>query len=512
VWVTNAEGAIEFVNRAFVDMAGGTRESLGGDAWIGLVHPDDVAGVIAQRVEAWVEHSPYVIEARYRRADGEYRWMRASSQPRFDAKGAFLGYVGLAVDLTEARRAVDQLEAVVREQTHELQAAEETLRQAQKMEAIGQLTGGIAHDFNNLLTGILGSLSLMRRRLDEGRLDDLDRFMETASASANRAAALTHRLLAFARRQSLDPKPVDVGALISSMEELLHRTLGEQITLQVELGAGVWPVLADANQLESALLNLSINARDAMPDGGALRIATENIGIEDSRAPGLHGLAPGEYVAIAVSDTGIGMTPDVSERAFDPFFTTKPIGQGTGLGLSMIYGFVKQSNGHVRIDSRRGQGATVTLYLPRPVDAVASAPADHAPPAAAPRGAGETVLVVEDDAAVRLLVVETLRELGYRALQAPDGSAAQPILASAERIDLMITDVGLPGLNGRQLAEIARQARPGLKVLLVTGYAETAAVRSGFLGPGMEMMAKPFELDALAAKIREMVGGPIARG
>jgi PAS domain S-box-containing protein len=505
VWVTGPHGGMEFANDALLEFTGLARDELTGDAWLRLVHPDDLPVVAGRRVDAWKTLSPYDFEARFRRADGEWRWLRASNNPRHDGAGAFQGYVGIGMDMTEVREAAAALEAEVEARTQELQAAEETLRQAQKMEAIGQLTGGIAHDINNLLTGILGSLHLMKRRIEEGRTGDLGRFMDAASASANRAAALTHRLLAFARRQSLDPQPLDVNALIGSMEELLHRTLGEQVQLETAFEPDLWPALADANQLESAVLNLSINARDAMADGGRLTIATSNIVIDAVGPASEPGLAPGDYVAISVADTGVGMSPEVMARAFDPFFTTKPIGQGTGLGLSMIYGFARQSNGLVRITSAAGQGTTVKLLLPRHTGALEEAK----PPAedATPRGSGEMVLVVEDDASVRLLVVETLRDLGYGALQASDGPSALPIIQSPARIDLLITDVGLPGMNGRQLAEIARQHRPGLKVLFVTGYAETAAVRGGFLEPDMDLVSKPFAMEALAAKISEMVSG-----
>ena len=505
VWVTGPDGGMEFANDALLEFTGLPAEQMTGDAWIGLIHPDDLPEVAGRRAQAWKDLAPYAFEARFRRADGEWRWLRASNNPRHDGAGDFQGYVGIGMDMTEVREAAAALEAEVQARTEELQAAEETLRQAQKMEAIGQLTGGIAHDFNNLLTGILGSLHLMKRRIEEGRTGDLGRFMDAANASATRAAALTHRLLAFARRQSLDPKPLDVNALIGSMEELLHRTLGEQVQLETRLDPELWPALADGNQLESAVLNLSINARDAMAEGGRLTIETSNVVIGAHGPSSEPGLAPGEYVAIAVADTGAGMSPEVMARAFDPFFTTKPIGQGTGLGLSMIYGFARQSNGLVRITSAVGQGTTVRLLLPRHTGAPAEAP----PPVedVAPRGSGETVLVVEDDASVRLLVVETLRDLGYGALQASDGPSALPIIQSQARIDLLITDVGLPGMNGRQLAEIARQHRPGLKVLFVTGYAETATVRGGFLEPDMDLVTKPFAMEALAAKISEMVSG-----
>ncbi len=478
------------------------------------LHPDDrarteaavAAAIDTERLEPFeVEYRTIGIE------DGVERWLAARGRPELK-NGAAVRFVGAVLDISQRKLAElelhalkDRLEDEVEARTRELQTAEESLRQAQKMEAIGQLTGGIAHDFNNLLTGIIGSLDLIRRRIDAGRVGEIDRFMDAATTSANRAAALTHRLLAFARRQSLDTRAVDVNALSASMEELLQRTIGEQIDLRFELGAGVWQATTDANQLESALLNLAINARDAMPDGGKLTVETANTRLDESYTAQHQGLQPGDYVVICVSDTGMGMTADVIERAFDPFFTTKPIGQGTGLGLSMIYGFARQSGGHARIYSEPGRGTTVKLYLPRHLGELA-VEAEGAE-AEAPLGAGETVLVVEDDSAVRLLVTELLAELGYQVLEAHDGPSALPILNSDARIDLMVSDVGLPGLNGRQLAESARAVRPALKVLFITGYAENAAVRSGFLGPDMEMITKPFAIDALATKVREMLAG-----
>jgi hypothetical protein len=379
------------------------------------------------------------------------------------------------------------------------------LLQSQKMEAVGQLTGGIAHDFNNLLTGIVGSLDLLQTRLNQGRTDNVARYINAAMTSANRAAALTHRLLAFARRQPLIPKSVDANALVVSLEDLLRRTIGETIDLEISAAQDLWGTLCDPNQLESALLNLAINARDAMPDGGRLVIVTSNARLE-SDAADAPALSSGEYICIAVTDTGVGMSAEVAARAFDPFFTTKPIGQGTGLGLSMIYGFARQSNGQVTIDSRPGQGTSVKLYLPRHHGEIDT---EHASPVRAAEHAatGETVLVVEDEPVVRGVVLEMLGEQGYRTLQAVDGPSGLKILRSGARIDLLVTDVGLPGMNGRQLADQARETRPELKILFITGYAESVAIADGFLQPGMEMITKPFDLDNLSRRIRGMVSG-----
>ena len=325
-----------------------------------------------------------------------------------------------------------------------------------------------------------------------------------AQASANRAASLTHRLLAFARRQPLDPKPVNVGRLIASIEELLRRSIGEQIALRIAAAEGLFGTYCDPNQLESALLNLAINSRDAMPDGGTLTIRAANVDVGATHAAA-RDVVPGQYVCVSVIDTGTGMSPIVQARAFDPFFTTKPLGQGTGLGLSMVYGFARQSEGHVRIHSEVGRGTTVELYLPRYRGAVEDAAALAATDIAPAARDGETILVVEDEASVRELVVQVLDDLGYRALEAADGPAGLQILRSSARIDLLVTDVGLPGLNGRQVADAARTYRPDLKVLFITGYAESAAMAHGFLAPGMELVTKPFAVDALAARIREMI-------
>ncbi|MGE3272216.1 MAG: PAS domain S-box protein [Chloroflexota bacterium] len=408
-----------------------------------------------------------------------------SMRPVFNSAGEVIAIVPEAMELTERR------------------SAEEQLRQSQKMEAIGQLTGGIAHDFNNLLTGITGSLEMIRRRLDGTDQDGIGRYMDAASAAAQRAAALTHRLLAFARRQSLDTRPSDVNALVADLEDMLHRTLGQSVRLQTELATDLWPALTDANQFENALLNLAINARDAMPDGGQLTIRTANTSLDEAYAREHNDAVAGEYVEVSVSDTGAGMSAEVMAKAFDPFFTTRPIGQGTGLGLSMIYGFVKQSGGFVCLESAPGQGTTARMFLRRALEE--EEVVEPAPAVETPRGRGETVLVVEDDETIRLLITEVLEDLGYRYVEAPDAQTAIPVLESVQSLDLLVTDVGLPIMNGRQLAEIARQHRPDLKVLFITGYAPSAASRRGFLEPGMEMMAKPFDLDALGVKIRELL-------
>ena len=445
--------------------------------------------------------------------NGERRECEIRYLPRRNAAGEVDGFHIFVADVTDrilALEAVQQqaveLERKVAERTAELQAqvvarasTESALHQARKMESVGQLTGGIAHDFNNMLTGIISALDLIRMRVEMGRVDGLERWVDVASASANRAAALTQRLLAFSRRQSLNSQRLEVNGLVESLDDLLRRTLGEKIRLTTELADDVPTVRADSNQLESAILNLTINARDAMPHGGDLIIRTRRVQLDDESADaGTDVMHAGCYAVVSVTDTGDGIAPDVLERIFEPFFTTKPIGQGTGLGMSMIYGFMQQSDGHVRIASEVGRGTTVSLYLPESQhEASADVPPTALPAhdAATPTGHGQQLLVVEDDAQVRTLVTEVLTELGYAVSVVDDGDAALRVLRSDWRVDALVTDVGLPGINGRQLAEIARQAQPGLPVLFMTGYAEAALEQSAFLEPGMQMIGKPFSLN-----------------
>ncbi len=486
--VVSKEGLIEDVNPAFGRLLGWTSEDLVGTLHHALSHLEDQGTADAKLDEILRDRVMVPFTARLRHRDGSHRWI-AWTASADDGKVYAHGR-----DVTAER-----------EQAEALAGAEEALRQSQKMEAIGQLTGGIAHDFNNLLTGIVGSLDLLQRRVMQGRLKDVERYVQGAISSANRAAALTHRLLAFARRQPLEPRTVDVNDLAASLEDLVRRTIGEDVRLELVRAADLWPVICDPNQLESAILNLAINARDAMPDGGRLTIETCNARLDHAYVRQHPSVQAGEYVCVAVSDTGTGMSPDVAARAFDPFFTTKPLGQGTGLGLSMIYGFAKQSEGHAKIYSEHGRGTTIKIYLPRHHGDVADDVVrkgsidDH-------RGGGETVLVVEDDPVVRGLVVEVLGDLGYRAIEASDGAAGLLILEGARDIDLLVTDVGLPGINGRQLADRARAARPGLKVLFITGYAENAMFGAGYLTAGMEMVTKPFSIETLAERIKQMIG------
>ncbi len=384
-------------------------------------------------------------------------------------------------------------------------AAEEALRQSQKMEAVGQLTGGLAHDFNNLLTGIMGSLDLLETRIGQGRTDRIERYIRTAQEAAKRAASLTHRLLAFSRQQTLDPKPSDINALVAGMEELLRRTVGPEISLEVVREPELWTVLVDVSQLENALLNLCINARDAMPNGGRIIVDTRNLRL-GARDAGERELPPGDYVALSVTDNGSGMPPEVAARIFEPFFTTKPMGSGTGLGLSMIYGFARQSGGNVRVHTRPRLGTTMRIVLPRH-HGKAEHDDERAAPDAVPRAkAGESVLIIDDEHAVRSLAGEILDELGYRTAAAANGRDGLKLLHSAERYDLLVTDVGMPGgLNGRQVAEAARKMRPALKVLFITGYAEGAVLTGGQMASGAQVLTKPFAMDALAIKVRQLI-------
>jgi PAS domain S-box-containing protein len=495
ICVVDAAGDFRAVNPAWTTVLGWAPEELVGQHFLFITHPEDVDATLAAHGTALRDGLPRY-EFRCRHKDGGYRCIAWSATP-----DAGLIYCN-GRDVTAEKAAAA---ALVR--------AEELLRQSQKMEAVGQLTGGIAHDFNNLLAAISGSLELLQRRVETGRFDGLQRYTSAAMTAAQRAASLTQRLLAFARRQPLDPKRVEGNRLIADMEDLLRRTLGPGIDLEIVLAGGLWPTLCDVNQLENGILNLAINARDAMAEGGRLTIETGNAYLDEAYSRSQGGeVRPGQYVMVSITDTGSGMTPEVMGRVFEPFFTTKPMGQGTGLGLSMLYGFVKQSEGHVRVYSEFGQGSTFRLYLPRnraSVDAAEDAAAIAA--TASPQAdSGQTVLVVDDEPTVRMLVTETLQDLGYTALEAGDGTAALTIVQSAVRIDLLVTDVGLPGLNGRQLAEAARRVRPGLRVLFITGYAHNAAIgNGGLLGPGMEIITKPFALEMLASKIREMIEPPV---
>ena len=492
--VLDFDGVFRRVNPAWTTILGFAEHELIGTRVDRLVHPDDVD--LTEEALASAADGPLpTVENRYRHKEGGYRWISWITPP---PEGGLIYATGRHITAEKEREA-------------ELEAAREALRQSQKMEAVGQLTGGLAHDFNNLLTGMMGNLELLQMRVARGRLDDLDRFVNAAQGGGRRAAALTQRLLAFSRRQTLDPKPTDVNRLIAGLEELLRRTVGANTDIEIVQAAGLWTADIDTGQLENAVLNLCINGRDAMPGGGKLTIETANKWMDD-RSGRERDLPPGQYISICVTDTGSGMTPETIARAFEPFYTTKPLGRGTGLGLSRIYGFAKQSGGQVRIYSEVGSGTTVCIYLPRyhgeaeDIDAADAAGLTQSTDA-------QTVLVVDDEATIRHLIDEVLDELGYTVIGAADGAAGLKVLQSGARIELLITDVGLPnGMNGRQVADEARRLRPGLKVLFITGFAENAAVGNGHLEPGMELLTKPFTLEALSTKVADMLARPSEAG
>jgi PAS domain S-box-containing protein len=492
--VATLDGRLRSINPAWSKALGRSEADLLSRPFAEIVHPDDLAAS-AQVIETLKSGQPvHQFHLRLLTSEGEpiaFAWTAAP-----DAA------LETGIFYTVGRDITDELAAAA-----ELREVQDALRQSQKMEAVGQLTGGIAHDFNNLLAGISGSLELLQKGLHEGRLASADRYIDAAQSCARRAAALTQRLLAFSRRQTLDPRPTDVNKLIHGMEDLIRRSVGPTIELEVVGAGGLWSTKIDPSQLENAILNLCINARDAMaPRGGRLTIETANKWL-DQRAGKACELPPGQYISVCVTDTGFGMSPEVIERAFEPFYTTKPLGQGTGLGLSMIYGFVRQSGGQVRIYSEVGRGTTMCLYLPRHLGRAADE-ADEAPPKLIVEGEarGETVMVVDDEETIRMLVLEVLDQLGFKALEASDGPGALKLLEEEGRVDLLVTDVGLPGgVNGRQVADAARVRRPDLKVLFITGYAENAVIGNGHLDPGMEVITKPFVMASLASKIRELV-------
>ncbi len=495
------------------------RNGLSLEQVVETVHPEDRAGLMAAIGEAISRGGAYAHQYRVRRADGKYYWIEANGRVDRTDDGTPLSFPGVLIDVedrrsieaerdraTAALRALNEtLEQRVAERTAELIQAEEKLRQSQKMEAVGQLTGGLAHDFNNLLAGISGALELINTRIAQRRLDDIDKYMVAAQGAAKRAAALTHRLLAFSRRQTLDPRPIDVNMLVEGMTELIQRTVGPSIRVETLSTKDPWPASVDASQLENAILNLCINSRDAMPDGGQITIETSNRCL-DRDAARTYDLPEGQYLCLCVTDTGTGMTPNIIAKAFDPFFTTKPIGQGTGLGLSMIYGFAKQSGGQVRINSEVGKGTAMYIYLPRYHGTAAIGATDPHQSTAAPAEASGTILIVDDEPSVRLLLMDALGDLGFSLIEAADSLSGLKVLQSDVSIDLLITDVGLPGgMNGRQMADAGREVRPNLKTLFITGYAENAVLGNSSLGPGMQVLTKPFAIDTLTARVLELL-------
>jgi PAS domain S-box-containing protein len=486
--IIGTDGILRSINPAGPAVLGYTEAEMVNQHFARFVHPDDVASTaeaIVYASTALLEH----FEVRVRRKDGAYLWFSWSAMPGED---------GIYANGRNVTSEKEQAEALAR--------AEAALRQAHKMEAVGQLTGGIAHDFNNMLAGVVGQLEMMRVRIEQERFSELMPYVDTAEHVTDRATALTHRLLAFSRQQTLDPKVIDVNSLVLDTIELIQRSVGPDIQIRSALGAGARHTLCDPSQLASALLNLALNARDAMPDGGTLTLETVNMTLNAESPAVKEGADPGDYVTIKVTDTGVGMEPYVVSRAFDPFFTTKPIGQGTGLGLSMVFGFVKQTGGHVRILSEPGAGTTIKIHLPVCEGEVErEVPVNLLQPIAAITSR-TTILLVDDEAPLRKVLAEKLNDLGYNVIQATDATEALRVIQSKRKIDLLVSDVGLPGnMNGRQLADVSKGFQKDLDVLLITGYAEKAALGNGVLGPNLQLMTKPFGLDAFAAKVSAMI-------
>ena len=506
------DGTVLYCNLRAASMLGVPQQRAIGQMLHRFIAPEDApefAALLGEARDAWARK-----ELTLRTPDGTQVPAYLTLSRLRDGGEALL--CGVLTDLREQKLHLRELantnallagaNARLTDEIAERSRVEDALRQSQKMESVGQITGGLAHDFNNLLTAIIGSLDLLQARIGRGRLAEADRFIVTAREAADRAASLAHRLLAFSRRQPLSPVLTCPNRLIAGMEDLIRRTVGPRIVVTAVPGDGLWTTLCDPNQLESALLNLAINARDAMPEGGNLTIETADVSLDGSAASEL-GLVPGRYASVCVSDTGTGMPPDVAERAFDPFFTTKPTGSGTGLGLSMVFGFARQSGGHVRIRSVPGKGTAVQILLPRHADMEAGGMPDCAAEAPLVQSANAAVLVVDDEPAVRMLVSTVLTDIGCTVVEAEDGPSGLRAIRSGAKIDLLVTDIGMPGgMDGRQFAIAAAEAIPGLKVLFITGYAgRRAADNSGLAGHGAHVIAKPFAMTALAAKVREML-------
>ncbi|WP_440058261.1 PAS domain-containing protein [Pseudomonas fragariae (ex Marin et al. 2024)] len=521
VYAKDLEGRMLVANRGTADLIGKPPEFFIGKTDLEFLDDQEQARTLMETDRRIMQSNvSEQIEEQVNLADGSAAIWLSTKAPLLDASGEVIGLIGSSIDVTarkkaeEAVRELNQtLEQRIEQAVFEREQIEDALRHSQKMDAVGQLTGGIAHDFNNLLAGISGSLELITKRLAQGRVGDVDRYVSVAQGAVRRAASLTHRLLAFSRRQTLSPRVTDVNGLIHDMEELIARTVGPEIDIKVVAHDDLWPALIDHAQLESSLLNLCLNARDAMPNGGRIIIETANASLEECTDPD-HGIPAGEHLSIRVTDTGIGMSPDIAAKAFEPFFTTKAIGAGTGLGLSMVYGFVRQSGGQIRVESVEGQGTSVVMHLPR--HTAESAPRPVAPEVIEepPHHTGETVLVVDDEPSVRMLVAEVISGLGYNCLEAADAQSGLQILQSDTRIDLLISDIGLPGgMNGREMADAAGDCRPGLPTLFITGYAKTSVLDDCHLRPCTQVLTKPFGLDALAGRVTGLIGADaVARG
>lgn len=523
VWTADAGGRVDYMNRRWFGYTGQSPDAGLGSAWMDVLHPDDREATAARWRHSMATGEPYEMEHRLRGRDGGYRWFLCRGLPLRDGVGRLVRWFGTSTDIGDmvaARHALarnrNELEDLVARRTAQLEdanrrliaemderrQAEDALRQAQKMEAIGKLTGGVAHDFNNLLQIISGNLQLLER--DAAMDANGHRRLQTAIAAVGRGAKLAAQLLAFARRQPLAPRPVDLSSLLAGMDDLLRRALGETVHATIHAEPNLWPALIDPAQLENVILNLAVNARDAMAGSGSLSIGLENAVLDAHATARLPDATPGDYVVLSVADTGCGMTPEVLERVFEPFFTTKPDGQGTGLGLSMVYGFMRQSGGCVTIDSRVGHGTVVRLLLPRAAAVAQDAPLADTGPVV---GGCETILVVEDDPDVRATVIDLLTDLGYRVLKAPDAQSALSIIETGVPIDLLFTDVVMPGpLRSTELARRAQEIHPGLAVLFTSGYTDGAIVHGGRLDPGVSLLSKPYNRGDLARQLRRMLG------
>ena len=514
MWVTKLDRKRSFVNRAYLDFLGITYEQAVDFDWRAVLHPDDQDRVLRESVAGEASLQPFTLEARYRRHDGPWRWVRSISQPRWGPGGEHIGFIGVAIDITDAKEAEsalrdlnETLERRVEERTGDLKAAldrlrqeiaereraEQALRQAQKMEAVGQLTGGIAHDFNNLLTPVIGGLEMLASRLEDPKLK---RLAQGALESSRRGAKLTTQLLTFSRMQRISIVPVAVSRVLENLRPILRHTLGTGISVELGPCPGDAHALCDENQLENAILNLAINARDAMPDGGTVAISVAIV--PEPEGPDLAG---GDYVCLTVADSGIGMSPEVASRAVEPFFSTKPFGKGTGLGLAQVYGIARQSGGTIRIDSREGQGTSVRLILPLADGAGEGARSEDAASPPSAQGRAARILVVDDDADVRQFLGDLLEEAGHRATLFESPMAALEAAAS-DRPDLALLDFAMPGMNGAELARALRQRHPDLPVIFVTGYAESEQIEHN-LGPGVPVLRKPFGIAELSALIAE---------
>ncbi|MBO6633586.1 response regulator [Parvibaculum sp.] len=509
LWMGDAEGKCIYLNAMLRNFWGVTSEEVPHFDWLETVHPDDLQALKEPYERAMRDHVPFSVEVRFRRADGVYRLINTTAQPRFGRRGEFEGMIGVNVDVTERRQAEEaqqelnaMLEQRVDAETARRSKAEDALRQAQKMEAIGKLTGGVAHDFNNLLQVVSGNLQLLSK--DVAGNERAEMRVASALEGIGRGAKLANQLLAFGRRQPLEPKVVNIGRLVNGMGDMLRRTIGESVEVDTMVSGGLWNTLADPGQLENALLNLAINARDAMEGGGKLTIEVGNAFLDDAYAADHPDVQAGQYVMLAVTDTGEGIAPELLQQVFEPFFSTKPQGKGTGLGLSMVYGFVKQSGGHIKIYSERGHGTTVKLYLPRNHQSE-----DVITPTGVTTTTGgtETILVAEDDDAVRATVVDMLSELGYHILTAKDAASALTVIESGAPVDLLFTDVVMPGpLKSTELARKAKERKPSIAVLFTSGYTENSIVHGGRLDAGVDLLSKPYTREALARKVRQVLG------